>query len=406
LGIDITLPSPYSGGKVYFIIQSVDSGGSLTFGPGGNITQESDISWSSAQQYDFRYDSFEVSLESNAGDEGNLTEINGFGIPMNLTVAYQDGSPTQTRGYNVNGNDLFQQIAAFRSPLASYPFSAGPLAIMGEQRMTLSPAEAVGQKLPGANASDWDNYLGAVSSLGSGTIRITGFFNGATSADAITFGTTTSGGQTYHNPGFYAYDLSYENTNGGQFLLTPEANSQIKGAIQISTADLANSIYSTLGNATILTSSGGSPVLEMNTGANNEWGAVFVKFLVGFVGGYYGGTGEQLNPLLGSGGVDLNVDWNFDPTYAFGGTPGGPVVTHSASVTSGTYYDGYAKIFFDHGNAYGNGYSDALMNAFVQGGPLVGVANADGSDVNTIDITLFDDNEPKLIADTFSSAMS
>src|SRR5437879_2032956 len=64
------LPQPYKGGKVYFIIQSVDAGSpsGLFDGPQPVITQEADIDWQNAQQNDFRFDSFEVSLLSNAGD--------------------------------------------------------------------------------------------------------------------------------------------------------------------------------------------------------------------------------------------------------------------------------------------------------------------------------------------------
>src|SRR5262249_29506300 len=44
--------------------------------------------------------------------------------------------------------------------------------------------------------------------------------------------------------------------------------------------------------------------------------------------------------------------------------------------------------------AYGNGYSDALMASYLQGGPLISVANTNGINVSAIDITMFDDNEP------------
>jgi hypothetical protein len=302
----LELPFPYVGGKVYFIIQSVDAGSpSNLFGPGGAIQQEADLNWQNAAANDFRFDSFEVTLQGNAGDVGNLTEINGFGIPMNVTVAYQDGDPTQTRGYGISGNEVFQQIASFSPTLVSYPYSAGPLFTDGLQRMALSPAEAEGQMLPGAGPADWTNYINYLETLPDKTIRIAGFFNGAASADAVTIGTKTVGNSVYHNPGFYAYDLSFitSGVNSGYFLLKPAANSQIKGAIQISPEALANSIYSTIGDVNILspTSSGtydnsSSTYLTMNTGANNEWGASIVKFLVGFVGGYYGGSGGHSTP--------------------------------------------------------------------------------------------------------------
>jgi hypothetical protein len=109
---------------------------------------------------------------------------------------------------------------------------------------------------------------------------------------------------------------------------------------------------------------------------------------VGFVGGYYGGSSDELNHSL-SGTIDLNHNWNFDPTYAFGGVPGGPAVTtiHDVNPLVGIFYDNYAKIFFDHSNAYGNGYSDALTAVLIQGGPLISVANTYGTNVNAIDIT-------------------
>src|SRR6266851_171959 len=66
----VELPQPYVGGKVYFIIQSVAPGSpSGLLGPGGVIQQESDVDWQNASQYDFRFDSFEVTHKSNAGDE-------------------------------------------------------------------------------------------------------------------------------------------------------------------------------------------------------------------------------------------------------------------------------------------------------------------------------------------------
>ena len=139
-----------------------------------------------------------------------------------------------------------------------------------------------------------------------------------------------------------------------------------------------------------MVSSGGQVYLpDMNTGDNNQWGALFAKLIPGFVGVYFGGSGGQLNTQL-SGSVLLGDTWNFDPNYAFGGAPAGPTVSTFTSV----FYDNYAKVFFDNVNAYGNGYQDALMAAYTQGGPLVPVANPDGTDVSSINITLLDDHEP------------
>jgi len=393
IGRRCSAASFYKGGKVYFIIQSVASGGTdleFSAGSGSNhITSESQISWQNAQLNNYRFDSFEVSLESNAGDEGDLTEINGFGIPMEVSVTYQDGSPTQTRGYNIDGTTVFNLIKNINPGLVGYNYTEGPLA--GKPRMALSPAEAVGEQLPGASPQDWANYVQSLENT-STPIQIAGLFDGAPSADLIQVGSSFYINNVYHNPDFYSYSLSYD-SGQGVFLLTPAANSQIKGTISITPEDLENSVYQTLGNANILdvTSSGTTVFLaDMNTGANTQWGAVFPSLLIGLDAGYLGGSASQLNPLLGSTPVDLNKVWNFEPNYAFGGMAGGPAVAPAADV----FFDAFTKIFFQHANAYGTNYSDALMNAFSQGGPLISVANSDGTNVSGIDITLFDDNEP------------
>jgi hypothetical protein len=95
----------------------------------------------------------------------------------------------------------------------------------------------------------------------------------------------------------------------GTYTFTPDTNSQIRGTISITTADLMNSIYATNGNATV-TSPDGTPYQfsttsgtfnpYMNTGDNNEWGAFFVKVLTGFIAGYYGGTATPVNSQLGT----------------------------------------------------------------------------------------------------------
>src|SRR5258708_13926794 len=108
---------------------------------------------------------------------------------------------------------------------------------------------------------------------------------------------------------------------------TPSANNQNQRTISIAPEDLENRVYATLGTANILEgTSATSPVFlaDMNTGANNEWGAVFPSFLIGLDAGYLGGTASQLNPLLGPSPVDLNKVWNFQPNYAFGDMTAGP----------------------------------------------------------------------------------
>ncbi|WP_422000097.1 hypothetical protein [Reyranella sp.] len=410
----ITLDEPLNGGKLYLIIQSVDPGAAtpiapLTFGSGNTITQESDVSWTSATALDFRYDSFEVSLLGLAGDAGNLTDVNGFGIPMSVAVTYPNGATAQTRGYAVNGASVFSDIDTNVSSSLLYAYSQGPLAVAGHYRMAASPATAVSNSLPGPSASDWNGYVESLGASGASGVRIAGYFNGAPSVEWTTYNGAAYQYLEYHNPGFYSYTLTYQPGTGtsGTYVFTPAANSQIQGTISISTADLANSIYSTLGNATV-TAPDGTPYqfssysggtvqygTDMNTGANNEWGAFFVKLLTGFIGGYLGGTATPQNSLLGSQAISLSENWNFDPTFAFGGQaasgqPGAvtPWTWSQATYGAGVSYDPFAEIFFQHTNSYGNGYSDALMSLFQQGGPLIATGYSDTLGANPFSVTV------------------
>lgn len=374
--VSIPMPSEYISGKIYFLIQSLDaSGPPSTLKTDITAQGQAYINWDNASANDFRYDSFELNLSGKATDVGNLTSVNGFGIGMSVTVG------TDTRGYSKSANDIFADIID-ASPAGSqnFDFTAGPLAgPPALQRMALSGAEGVAEGAAFA-ASDWDAYISSLQSQAS-DIQISGWFNGAPDSAHI-----------WHNAGFYSYTLDWDGTN---FWLDPAANSEIKGHIQISPADMANSIYSTLGTVDVFTNkTDATPYLnDMNTGANNQWGGILTQFLTGFTGGYYGGTGNSLNPLV-TGTIDLNKNWNWDPTYAFGenGTPSVLPVPPPGDVNA--HYDKYAKIFFDNSNSYGAGYSDNLMKAYSAGGPLMSLWDSvTGADASTITIELWDDTE-------------
>ena len=84
------MPTTYKGGKVYFLIQSGSSVDLQT-----QITTESQITWQNASGTavrghnfagDFLYDSSEPTLSSNSADQGSLTSVNGFGIPMEASM--------------------------------------------------------------------------------------------------------------------------------------------------------------------------------------------------------------------------------------------------------------------------------------------------------------------------------
>ncbi len=385
--VDVTLPDPFISGKVYVLVQSQSeaAGGTIT----NTITSESQISWNTASAMDFRYDSFEVTLAGSNSDVGNLTSVNGFGIPMEISVPYNN-STTGTVGYDISGGALASDIASIQTyntidstANLTNTYTAGPLA--GDFRMAVGPATAAGGGIDYANSStiapysaaDWAGYVTSLEGPQAGNIILSGQFNGAPDATNV-----------WHDGGYYAYQLQWDSSDG-DFWLVPMANSQIKGDIQITPADLENSIYSTLGNVNVYTDmTDTTPYLaDMNTGSNNQWGAVIRSLLVGFSAGYLGGSATPINPQVG-GTIDLNNNVNWDPTYAF--------LQNSTGTIAPSYlsYDPYAKLFFQDTNSYGFGYSDALTSQYVAGGPLISVSEPDGSgNVPAIDMTLFADGE-------------
>lgn len=400
--------------KVYFILQSLAPGVTPVHtplpplsppNPASNPTDpiqtESQIvatgTPSSAQTLNYRYDSFEVTFTPAPADAGNLTDINGFGIPMEIDVVYEDGT-SGTRGYAIPGGGVATSdtiwnalVSAGGSGSIQYFNTATSGGLTGP-RIAISPATAISENVSGTNyhTSNWNNYItnlqtstavsaGSGGAAGAEQIQITGYFNGA-----------PDGNHVWHNAGFYSYRVTF---NGVNFVLTPDAASQIQGTITISPADLANSIYMTLGNATVSGLAnpngvaGSTTTLTMNTGSNNEWGAVLRDFLAGFTAGYYDATGTSLNSAVTTPLI-LNKEWNQDPTYAFGGASSGLVIPPSY-----VYYDEYAKVFFNYTNSYGNGYSDFLTRAY-NVGPLVNVTQSPtGSPTSSITITLFGDSD-------------
>ncbi len=381
----IPLPVSFSGGKVYLLVQSQDS--SNTNDLATLIDEQSKINWLNADDWDFRYDSFEVTLGNSINDVGNLTSVNGFGLPMELSVTYSDGS-TSTRGYNVTGTELFTQLEGTSSQTVVDTYSAG--ALQGTPRMAISPTEAVGANPPDPAfaASDWNAYIASLQTSDPG-ITISGFFNGAPDANHV-----------WHEGGFFSYTLEWDAAQE-TFWLNPGANSEIKGFIRITPADLADSIYSTLGDVGIFTNKDdaepyrilhdtnfASGPYSMNTGENNQWGEVLTQFLTGFTAGFYGTQGQSLNPLV-TDPIDLNDNTNWDPTYAFG--------QHLAG-DAALFQDPYSEVFYFNSNSYGSGYSDNLMKEYTEGGPLIPVSNPAGApeagaNVDAINLTIFADGE-------------
>jgi hypothetical protein len=368
--VPIALPDPLVGGKIYFIVQSQNQ--SQPFDLQTLITMQSELNWGNAGTYDFRYDSFEVTLQNSPFDSGNLSSVNGFGLPMAVSIAYQNGT-TSSVGYAINGSTLVGDINAI-NPSNTYAsnYTSGPL--QNQFRMALSPTESLAQGPTGPfRTSDWQSYVASVAAGLSGPsptrIVLSGEFNGAPDASHV-----------WHNGGYFAYQLRWD----GTFWLDPLPSSQVRGRIQITAADLENSIYSTLGSANIYTDQGVPYLMGMNTGANNQWGKVLSELLTGFTGGFYLNSGTSPNSQV-AGAIDLNRNSNWGPSYAF--SPMTPPVNYQTS-------DPYSQIFYFHSNSYGSGYSDALMSQYAVGGPLISVYDPVlQTNVQNINLTIYSDAE-------------
>lgn len=375
----ITFDDGYSSGKVYVVIQSEDPDG-VHHDLGTLIAAEDDINWVNAETYDFRYDSIELTLSGSSTDVANLTSIAGFGLPMEIAVTYADNT-TATRGYGVDGNTIFSSIGNIGNTETVATYSSGQLA--GNNRAAISPSEDLGAPNTAFPASDWTDYVASLQSeAAAAEVELAGFFLGATDNNGV-----------YHQPGFFSYGLEWD-ADDGAFWLSPDEQSAVQGYIRITPEALGESIYQTIGDVGIYTSRTDAepyhildqappgPGLSMQSGDNNQWGAVLAQLFNGFTAAYLGNDAKSINPH-DTTHIDLDKTWNWDPTYAFGanavGTP-----AHSGNR--------YAEIFFENSNSYGWTYSDLLMNQYAEGGPQISVANGN-ADVGKIDLTIFADDE-------------
>ena len=203
-GATLNLPDQ-QGLKIYFLLQSMAPGVASVQ---TQIQTESQITptgtLSSADTLNYRYDSFEVTFTPAPADAGNLTDINGFGIPMEIDVVYADGT-SGTRGYSIPGGSTSASdtiwnalVSAGGSGSIQYFTSATSGGLTGP-RMAISPATAISENISGTNyhTSNWDNYIAnlqtstAISAGSGGTagaeqIQINGMFRNQ-SPDRLTF---------------------------------------------------------------------------------------------------------------------------------------------------------------------------------------------------------------------------
>lgn len=410
-----SVANPVSGGKVYLIIQSNPTStptiNDLTTLIG---TTEGNINPANAVAYNFSYDTFEVALANSTGDVADLSAINSFGHQFGISAVVN--GETLARGYNstydASGigtliNDAAAAVpgAGTTAPVINFP-AGSTLAALG--MIAITPATDNGDQAPPYNPppttpdyttiwqpSDWQQYVTTVSGLTG--IELVGHFNGAEDAAGV-----------YHSAGYFDYTVAVQAisgnanlTDGTYFVLSPSAQSQIRGYLVIGETALMGNLYSpglATSPAYVFSDAalqnpynidGGSATGEMNTGANNQWGDIFTQLFTGFTGGYYGGTGQSIptsesSPHAPAYTVNLNQSYNWDPTYAFDGARSGTTLT-------GQHYDPYAKIFFDNSNIYGTAYGDALTANFNTSVtlPVFTGAVGTGSNVSNIDLWAF-----------------
>jgi hypothetical protein len=171
------------------------------------LTNQSQLNWGFAEANDFAYDSFEFTLSGSVTDQGNLSSVNGFALPMGVVIEYASGTTSATSatlGYAVSGGEIFADIQNINSNTSSgaiYNYTSGPLAAAGEVRMALSPSEAVGLSPQPSNVpfktTDWAPYVDQLAQVLSGAtppdIELSGQYIGGPDA-----------GHVWHNGGYFA----------------------------------------------------------------------------------------------------------------------------------------------------------------------------------------------------------
>jgi hypothetical protein len=373
------------GGNVVIALQQMPSGGSVL-----NPTTIGDVlDTTAATTGNYRYDAVEFTISKSGSDVADLTNIVQFGAPMELSVSYSS-APTQTRGYNVDGATLSTAISAL-DPTAQSPYVWNPGTPFSGQRELLGLANNVVPN-PLNDSSDWTNYVTAFEGLVNGgansPVYIANYFNGASGA---------SGGPAALCYFQVQYDSTTNAGEGGTFWLVPvDLNittkvGQVPYTIGITANDLEANIYTQTGQLEVYTAAGGSLVQTFTSFTpNNAYGDVVKYFVAGFDAGFWGGSGNSINPGDPST-INLNQNWNWTGDYAYHATnqSGMNNYGYSNSFGSNAGYDQYAQYFYQNTNAYSYSYSDLISYG---GGlnPQISLwDNGTGANVTEVDLTLF-----------------
>ena len=369
----ITLPSSFSSGQVFILVQQNGDG---TLGQTISTLNSGDvnaISPATAQQYGYQYQLVEATLSGSTGDLGDISSVNTFAFP----VTYSDVNGTRGFAPGFVGNTLQSSLNGIAPGSLQSGLSIGPAQ---GPNMTINPWPA----------ADWTAYLNALSN---------GSSNAAKTLQDMTivtyFGPTDTVSQ---------YGVSY-NSSTQYFTLTPNLTNGATNSdyIRISYANLLNSIYAQNGAIEISTDGGNTWTTSTTTTPNTADGTVMKYFVAGFDAGYWGGSGTSANPNDPSA-FDLNDTWNWNYNYAYNATfnPVGSAIVYSNILGSGPgtaggnnrFYDPWAQAVQNASNTYGWSYGDLIS----QGGTNPQISLWDttvtpNQQVSNIAVTLYSNSE-------------
>jgi len=408
--IDLTTASDptFSSGRIFVVVQQTGTGGTsdlLT-----EITQVGDITSIDAQTRNYRFDLIEATLSNSAADVADISDIGEFGSTMTMEIVY--GTGTATRGFNASGNTIETAVTAF-SPAgsqnqvfqASSPVAVGPAPPSGIHYPANTPLNEMRDLvMPGNNfplttqpgyttnpipASDWTAYANA-------------FANWVTNS-SLEIVTTFNGSSVQPQAALCDYTVQYD-ASTTSFWLVPTTTTATQAVastdyINIPLQSLIDNIYLQGGTLAVYSGSMTGPLTTYTSFTpNNAAGAVAKLFVAGFDAGFWGATGNSVNPL-DSSTLDLSQTWNWNANYAYNAVLNTAVGYSNVLGTGiGTatgqnrFYDPYAAQFFKNSNAYGYSYTDLISNG---GGvsPAVSLWDstiATAANVSTINITLYD----------------
>ena len=416
-----------NGGAIYLIVQSENPEPCQS---GQKTTCHTDLTtvagWQEAfvqqkvQDYNYGYTAFEYALLSQAGDQGDITYIPGFGPHVAVKVC---GTPStcDTRGLALNATDFIAGLlkagvstdAVFTYPSA--PQSSTPYSPLdGKPSIVISPSNGSF----GANyypETNWNDYL-------TKTID-------TLPPNAMTFSGTTSGARdaagVWHNGQYYSYSVQAvkDSSETNYYLFSPNPNSQTQGYMLIKQSDVGKNLYAPGQGSALatlyesVTVSGGVITAlgtpydipgrtppgttapgpgQFNVSANNQWGNALTQYFTGFTAGNWGAVANQANPVNQggpsstnlAGTVDLNSNLNWDPAYAF------DLNRLSGTAPAYQHNDQYSFYFYENANTYASAFSDNLAQK-LNPGPQISLATGPGinQNVKQIDLYVFGSNE-------------